>query len=118
MPKVLSDRDAAELEAMLRWWRSNTDTRYQRRRKHGGGGTRLHKAYAKTAAGAGSTIVCYRGSDSHDPDDEITVTIEIADGGANLNEALPRLADGTMITVWADGDTWRSVMTFQASGDC
>ena len=119
MPQILSDRDAAELEQMLRWWRSNTDTRYQRRRPHGrGGGIRLHKAYCKVAAGSGNTIVCYKGSDSHDEDDEITVNIEIV-GGSNLNAALPRLADGTLITVWNDGGTWRNAGNpFQASGDC
>lgn len=83
----------------------------------GGGGTILHKAYAKAAAPASGTITCYLDSDSHDAGDEISVVCEVA-GGTNLNVALPRLADGTMIAVWDDGGTWRSVMTFQASGDC
>lgn len=117
MPKILSDTDAAELEAMLRWWRSNTDVRYQRRRRHGrgGGGTRHRKAYAKAAAGAGNTIVCYL--DTDETGDEITVTISIV-AGSNLNSALPRLENGTLLTVWNDAGTWRSIMTFQASGDC
>ncbi len=78
----------------------------------------IHKAYAKAAAGAGSTIVCFLGSDSEDPDDEITVNCEIV-GGSDLNSALPRLEDGTRITVWNDGGTWRNAGNpFQASGPC
>lgn len=119
MPKILSDRDAAEIEAMLRWWRSHTDTRYQRRRRHGGGrgtGTQLHKAYAKAAAGSGNTIVCYLDTDG--TGEEITVTISIA-GGSDLNSALPRLLDGTLLTVWKDGDTWRNAGNpFMVSGPC
>jgi len=82
----------------------------------GGAGNR--KAFAKTAAGSGNTIVCYLDTDSHDPADEITVTIEIC-GGSNLNAALPRLEDGTLLTVWNDAGTWRNAGNpFQASGDC
>lgn len=80
-----------------------------------GGSTAIHKAYAKAAAGAGNTIVCYLDTDT--TGDEITVNCEIV-GGSALNAAFPRLADGSMIAVWADGDTWRSVMTFQATGPC
>ncbi len=69
--------------------------------------TQLHNAFAKAAAGAGSTIVCYLDSDSHDVDDEITVAISIV-GGVNLNSALPRLTDGALLTVWDDEGTWRN----------
>lgn len=118
MAKLLSDRDAAVLEAMARWWRSNTDTRYQRRRRHGrgGGGTRHRKAYAKAAAGTGNTIVCYL--DTDETGDEITVTISIV-GGVDLNGALPRIENGTLLTVWNDAGTWRNAGNpFQASGPC
>ena len=165
MPKILSDRDAAELEAMLRWWRGRTDIRYQRRRRHGqggggvgGAGARPRKAYAKTAAGSGNTIVCYLDTDLEaysstktysagewveDSGTEykslldnnvnnplsssdwweagtisITVNIEIV-GGSDLNSTLPRLEDGTLLTVWNDAGTWRnSGNPFQASGGC
>lgn len=75
----------------------------------------IRKAYAAAAAGASGSIDCYLDTDG--AGDTVSVSCEVA-GGTNLNAALPRLADGTMITVWKDGDTWRSVMTFQASGDC
>ncbi len=79
------------------------------------GGGDIHKAYAKAAAPASGTITCYLDTDATGT--EISVVCEVA-GGTNLNAALPRLADGDMIAVWYDVDTWRSVMTFQASGDC
>ena len=115
---LLSERDAGELQKMLRWWKKRVDVRYQRRRRHGGGrgGTVLHNAYAKAAAGAGTTIVCFLDTDA--TGDAITVTISIA-GGSNLNYALPRLEYGTLLTVWKDGDTWRNAGNpFQASGPC
>ncbi len=117
MTQILSDRDAARLEEMLRWFDSNVDIRYQRRRRHGGqGGTRNRKAYAKAAAPASATITCYKDTDI--TGDEISVVCEVVGGTGFLNGALPRIATGTMITVWNDRGTWRSVMTFQASGDC
>ncbi len=121
MAQLLSDRDAARLQDMLRWYDNHVDIRYQRRRLHGrggGGGTTLHKAYAKAAAGAAGYIVCYLDSDSHVAADEVTVYCEVA-GGTNLNAAFPLLADGDMITVWQDGDTWRNAGNpFIASQDC
>ena len=78
--------------------------------------TLIHKAYAKVAAGAGSTIVCFLDVDA--TGEEITVNIEIV-GGSDLNAALPRLEDGTLITVWNDDGTWRNAGNpFQTSGPC
>jgi hypothetical protein len=82
-------------------------------RAGGGGGVR--KAFAKTAAPASWTITCFLDEDTTGT--EIDVVCEVADNAA-LNSAVPRLSDGTMITVWNDAGTWRSVMTFQASGAC
>lgn len=113
---LLSERDHGRIQKMLRWWDKQVDTRYQRRRRHGRGGTLLHNAYAKAAAGAGNTIVCFLDTDA--TGDEITVTISIA-GGSDLNSALPRLENGTLLTVWNDGGTWRNAGNpFQASGPC
>ncbi len=160
MGKLLSDRDARRMEAMLRWYESRIDIRYQRRRRHGGGGggREIHNAFCKAAAGAGSTIACYLDADLiawasgttyskgdwvevsgtdykslHDNNlgnavtdaawwesgtNTITVTIEIV-GGSALNSALPRLEDGTRLSVWNDGGTWRNAGNpFQTSGDC
>ena len=120
-PSLLSARDAGRLQKMLRWWDKQVDTRYQRRRRHGrgggkGGSSRNRNAYAKAAAGAGTTIVCFLDTDA--TGDEITVTISIA-GGSDLNSALPRLEDGTLLTVWNDAGTWRNAGNpFQASGPC
>ncbi len=121
MGKILSDRDAARVQEVLRWFDSDTDTRYQRRRRHGrgggrGGSSRNRNAYAKAAAGAGTTIVCFLDTDA--TGDEITVTISIA-GGSDLNSALPRLEDGTLLTVWNDAGTWRNAGNpFQHSKEC
>jgi len=81
----------------------------------GGRGTGIRKAYASAAAGASGTIACYLDTDG--VGDTVDVVCEVA-GGTNLNAALPRLADGDMIHVYNDNGTWRSIMTFQASGDC
>lgn len=79
----------------------------------GGGG--LRKAYASAAAGAGATISCYLDTDA--TGELVTVNCPIC-GGSALNTAIPRLADGSLIMVWNDAGTWRSVMTFQATEDC
>ncbi len=74
------------------------------------------KAYAKAAAGAGSTIVCYLDTDG--TGEEITVNVEIV-GGSALNAAFPRLENGTLLTVWDDNGTWRNAGNpFQATGEC
>ena len=83
--------------------------------RHSAGGV-IRKAYAKAAAGSGNTIVCYLDTDA--TGEEITVNCEIV-GGSNLNAALPRLEDGTLLAVWDDAGTWRNAGNpFQASGDC
>lgn len=91
----------------------------ERRRGGGGGsGTTIHKAFAKAAAGTGSTIVCYLNEDTGEEEDEITVTCEIVDG-ADLNEAAPRLNDGTLLWVTYDNGTWRHVgLPFNGTEDC
>ena len=55
---------------------------------------------------------------TYDPDG-VTVTVVCSiSGGTALNAASPRLEVDDIITVWKDGDTWRSTMTFQATEDC
>lgn len=69
-------------------------------------------AYCKDAAGASTTITCYLDTDGTGT--EITVYCSIA-GGGNLNTAIPRLADGTLILVSKIGATWRCMTTFMIS---
>lgn len=73
-------------------------------------------AYCKDDAGAAATIDCYLDTDATGT--EITVTCLVAQGGANLNAVLPRLADGDPIMVSRVGGTWKSIMTFMPSEDC
>ncbi len=73
-------------------------------------------AYCKDDAGAAVTIDCYLDTDATGT--EITVTCFIAQGGAALNAALPRLADGDGIIVSKIGATWRCLTIFMASEDC
>ena len=81
-----------------------------------GTGPLIRKAYCKVDAGSGSSIVCYLDTDATGA--EITVHCPIA-GGTALNEAFPRLLNGTLVTVWYDNGTWRAIMTFQdADEDC
>lgn len=77
--------------------------------------TRIRSAFCKTDAGSNSTIVCYLDTDT--TGDEITVNCVIC-GGTALNEAFPRLADGTRLFVFNDDDTWRALQIFQASETC
>ena len=75
----------------------------------------IHKAYCKTDAGAATTIVAYLDTDT--TGDEITVNCSIA-GGGNLNAAIPRLANGTLIFVIEIDSTWYCTTVFQATEDC
>jgi hypothetical protein len=79
----------------------------------------IYKAYCKTDAGAGSSIVCYLNEDKTEENNpaEITVNCEICNG-SNLNSAVPRLADGDMLFVTRIGDSWHAMSPFQASEDC
>ena len=80
----------------------------------GVGGT--SKAFAKVAAGAGATLVCFLDTDA--TGDEITVNFSISRGTA-LNAALPRLQDGDLIFVQNfSTDDWWCVQTFHGSEDC
>jgi len=80
-----------------------------------GGGVGIRKAYCKTAASTGATIVCYLDTDG--TGEEITVTCTLIQA-TNLNACFPSLADGTMMPVWKDGDTWRSLWWFMGYEEC
>jgi len=81
---------------------------------------RTRIAYCKTDAGAGTTLVCYLDKDATGT--EITVYFSIAQGGANLNEAAPRLKDGDKVFVQKiyDGtnDYWWCIQTFDQDEEC
>jgi len=77
---------------------------------------RARKAYCKVDAGAGKTIACYLDKDAGST--EITVNCSIAQGGANLNEAVPRLKDGDLIFVEKTGANWYCATVFMPSEDC
>jgi len=115
----VSERDYRRLQTMLRWYESVGKNLTQQLRRRGGisdgGGAVTHKAYAKAAAGAGTTIVCYLDTDA--TGEEITVNCEIA-GGSALNAASPLLAAHDMICVWNDDGTWRPKQTFDNTGEC
>lgn len=83
-----------------------------------GEGSESRKAYAKTDAGAGTTLVCYLDTDL--TGEEVTVDFEIT-GGEHLNETIPRIETGKRIYIKADKDVaggWSAVQTFQATVDC
>ncbi len=112
-PLVLSQRDAARVERMLRAFESNTDTRYQRRRRHGGsgGGVPVRRAFVKTAPGATTTLECFLAVDTTGT--EIDVECDIY-GGGNLNEAHPSFTDGLPLWVAYYDGAWRNVTTISA----
>jgi len=84
--------------------------------KQGAHGSGLRRAFCKTASGAGTTLTCYLDTDGTGT--EITVNFDIAQGGANLNAAVPRLADGDGISVYKCGASWYCATTFMPSEDC
>ena len=77
--------------------------------------TAIHKAYCKTDAGAAAIIVCYL--DEDETGEEITVGCSIT-GGGNLNSAIPRLEDGTLIFVTKIDGTWYCTSVFQTIENC
>ncbi len=118
MPKILSDRDAARIERMLREWESNTDTRYQRRRRHGqGGGAKPRIAFSESAAAANTDpFTCFLDTDN--TGDEITVFPTLNTSVTAMTLAAPLLYDGTPLVVWNDSGTWRTYITFEDAGPC
>ncbi len=74
---------------------------------------RIYNAYVKTDAGSGNTIDCYLTTD--ETGTEINVTCNIPNG-MDLNEVMPLLADGDVITVAKIGGTWFCVGLFNTGG--
>jgi len=121
MAQILSDRDAARVQAMLRWFDSNTDIRYQRRRhkdRGGARGTNVHQAFSKSAAAANTdAFVCHLDTDN--TGEEITVYPLYNTTVTVLSLAAPRLYDGTPVAVWQDtSGTWWTCVTFEKAGPC
>lgn len=76
----------------------------------------IYKAFCKTDAGDGSTIVCYLNADATGR--EITVYCRLFEGATNLSQCAPLLADGNEIDVYYDGTVWRCYYPFIKSEDC
>jgi hypothetical protein len=74
------------------------------------------RAFCKTAAGSGSTIVCYLDTDT--TGQEIIVYCNLHEEGENLSSCAPLLADGDMMLVFYDVDRWRSLTTFIPTSIC
>ena len=74
-------------------------------------------AFCKVAAGTGSTLVCYLGTDSGEEADEITVNFELLNC-SNLSDGHLTLVDGSRIRVAKDGDDWWCVTPIEGSEDC
>ena len=75
----------------------------------------VHLAYCKVAAGASTSIVCYLDTDTTGP--EITVECTVSPP-ANLDGALPLLADGSELKVAKIGNTWKCIAHFIKSREC
>lgn len=90
-----------------RWWGVTGVT---------GGGTQVHKAFMKAAATSGTHDICFLDTDT--TGDEINVDFSIV-GGSNLNEAIGRLVDGSLVFVVLFGNDWFCIGSpFQGSEDC
>lgn len=82
---------------------------------HSGTGD-IHKAFAKAAAGAGTTLTCFLDTDT--TGDEITVNFSISGPTNTLSDASPNLIDGDMIFVRKFGSDWYCIQTFQTWDKC
>ena len=77
--------------------------------------SRIRKAFASVAAGAATTIACYLDTDG--VGDTVTVNCSVI-GAANLNSAVPRLEDGSLIFVTQISSDWWCVSPFIKSKVC
>jgi hypothetical protein len=85
-----------------------------------GQGSLVREAYCSSDAPTNSaTITCYLDS-THTTNQSISVVCSIAQGGTNLGDAIPRLAEDDLLTVYKKpGSTnWGCTTTFQPSEDC
>lgn len=69
----------------------------------------LRKAFCKTDAGGGNTLVCYLDEDESGVEKEITVYFELI-GFSDLKYADVYLRNGSMIWVYWDGEYWWHIM--------
>lgn len=67
-------------------------------------GTEARWAFCKTAAGTGSTLVCFLDKDGTGK--EVTVHFELLGGIENLSDGHLSLVDGSRIRVAKDGSDW------------
>lgn len=79
------------------------------------GASGLRLAYCKTAAGTGSTIVCYLDTDT--TGQEITVNCILFES-SNLNTCKPTLTDGQAIPVFQVGANWYCAWWFMLGEAC
>lgn len=75
----------------------------------------LHRAFAKTAPGATTTLVCFLNVDTTGT--EINVECDIF-GGGNLDEAHPSFTDGDPLWVAFHDGEWRNVTRIDGVEDC
>ncbi len=68
----------------------------------------IRQAYADEASPASLTISCHLDVDTTGD----LINVVCRSSGATLADSIPTLGIGTMITVFQDGATWRSVMNF------
>ena len=106
LPRIKDDDDMMAENIGGKWFFANSFS---------AGGSATRKAFVKTTPGAVETVACYLDTDA--TGEEVTVTCSVI-GGAALNSAVPRLADGEAIFVTDIAGTWHCVTTFQASQDC
>ncbi len=117
---ILSNQGFAHLKEMYEWWlhnRHKTNIQSPSRRRppgEGGGGTsdQVHQAFCKAAAGASAAITCFLDTDGTGT--EITVNCSII-GATTLDDAYPRLVDGSKIFVIQISTSWYCVSPFIGS---
>ena len=80
-----------------------------------GGASTIRKAFVKTTPGAVTTVDVFLDTDT--TGSEVTVTCSVL-GGTELNSAIPRLIDGSLIFVSKISGTWYCLTVFQSSEVC
>jgi hypothetical protein len=96
----------------------NIQTLRRRLALGGGGGGGSSMAFVKTAPGAVTTVDCFLREDT--TGDEVTVNCSVIGGSGSekLNDAVPRLVDGSLIFVQKFGTDYWCISPFIATDDC
>jgi hypothetical protein len=84
----------------------------------GAGSSGASMAFVKDAPGAVTTVTCFLAKDTTGTEISVNCSVIGGSGSENLNDAVPRLVDGSLIFVEQFGTEWWCTQAFIATDDC